>query len=437
MKNYSKSKSYDELIDEWNELQLETKWRHIWLFLYSSRHAKLQQSQPQVSKKHDQLDAGLFKLLKKFDPEGVRSTANNEHDLKKIYHAFSLLIIYAFHRKAIQDGFIDYRYEDLLSDYFSFMEKLTPKEMLTIESLHELSYRYGFIVTHLWDDLMESDILTNQMLNLYETGKRPSSLRKNIFIFTKEYHPKGVQISIPGFTSNINEEWDLIIYFNRQDTISSIKNQIENIWEMEGIKTIGDKNNYHIALHIKRNLCTVRRSLDILAAQIKHLDAYNLSLSNMSSPEKYTREMLDENPLLIKESKKNLENLIKNIRLSEGITHKHWGLDKNNIRRAISLSLWDHQNMYIDEQSDNQSRRYWIKEIIENLRKKYPKALDLYLGIFNEPNSPNKSTIFGDSAAALDTVIREMEADYVLTARCIEACEYISPYEAKKSGGAI
>lgn len=129
-----------------------------------------------------------------------------------------------------------------------------------------------------------------------------------------------------------------------------------------------------------------------------------------------------------KEMRNKLSATVDRIMLSEGMISKRWNIDKSNVRRSVGLYLWDKINT---TRTPGGSRKYFITEVINELKAKTPKFLDLYLGKFNKYNSPEHITKFGDSVESLETVIREMEADYDLTAHCIKNFEYLTPYDAK------
>ena len=119
---------------------------------------------------------------------------------------------------------------------------------------------------------------------------------------------------------------------------------------------------------------------------------------------------------------------IDQLRISEGMLSKRWEPNKNNIRRAIGLYLWDLIN---NPRSGIVNRKKAIYECIDFLNAEHPKALELYFRNFNSFTSPDQKQRFGELDTHFQTVVREMEADYDLTEYCIEKADYYTPAEVK------
>jgi hypothetical protein len=249
------------------------------------------------------------------------------------------------------------------------------------------------------------------------------------FIFTKKgNHPKGVQISTIYSKPEIDETLDLAIFVNKNDKISHIKKIVEQAWNSEGKQNVGDSESHVIALYVDRKICSISHALSILRLQIDQLSDYTngLILTPTLTFGKYDFRAK-------KEMHKKLSSSVDRIRISEGTLSRRWDLDKSNVRRSVGLYLWD--KMYIGEAPDpTLTKKKLIVGLIDELKSKSSKIFDFYLGKFNKYNSPTGTTKFGDTAEALETVIREMEADLNLTERCIKNFEYLTPSDAKNDG---
>lgn len=212
MEKTASSKSYDQLLSSLNESLAEQEHRHLWLFLYASRHA-----QPHLHRSNDRKEVDLeesnrliddtFDLLERFVTEQHDLSNLDEERLTAALHEFCFGIAYALHRIIGRDGFIDPRFEPQLNRYLGFFDSLTSKEMRVVEKLHKLTHRYGFPITELWMPLADP----MELLRFFTEQYPKAEARKLPFpslIFTKKgNHPKGVQISTTYSSPEIDETW--------------------------------------------------------------------------------------------------------------------------------------------------------------------------------------------------------------------------------------
>jgi hypothetical protein len=301
--------------------------------------------------------------------------------------------------------------------------------MAVVSQLHELTYKYGFLITELWlplissAELMESFITKN--LKIRDLDPIPS------LVFTKKgNHPQGIQISTKEYPAEIDEPWDLTVFINENDKLSNIKEKVSGSWPNSGNQVIGNSNNYKIALYVDREKCKISNALSTLRFQIDHLDDYTNGLMIIPDSEKLA-SLEKKKAKAQKEMRRRLSSTIDRIRLSEGLISKRWSVDKSNVRRSIGLYLWDQMNIV---KPSRRSRKNLITNLIDKIKYEKPEVLDLYLEKFNKYDSPEQTTKFGDSAKSLETVIREMEADCDLTAHCIKNFECLTPYDVKIGG---
>jgi len=438
MERTSTSMTYSQLGEKYQETIAEQEHRHMWLFLYSGRHAHLQLLRPDAPKglsmlESDQLIDDTAELLQQFVPPKPWQIIPPGRQLVEELHHFCFAITYTFHRKHFADGFIDPRFEDLRPTYELFIDNLNPDKKAVVSQLHELTYKYGFVITELWDGLIDSQ----KLIDAFTKKRRKSEKIDKIptFIFTKkESRPNGIQISTKKYQQKPTKPWDLAIFFNEGEKFSKIKEEIVNTWRKPTQKIIGNPENYQIALYVDRNKCKIRQLTDTLRLQVDQLDDYKNGLiliptsvdDIVSDKDKIKSKIKEE-----KKMRKDLSSFIDRIRLSESLIFKHWSIERSNVRRSIGLYLWDHMNIIKPSLTN---RKRLIKGLIEKIRSETPDALDFYLEKFNKHDSARKTTKFGDSELALETVVREMEADYYLTNICIENCEYLIPHDVKVGG---
>jgi len=432
MERTSPSISYSDLRNTLDERLAEQRHRHLWLFLYSNRHAHLELRQPHGPKdpdvqEPDRLIDDTFLLLEKFSPSESWQLLPSSEELAAELYEFCFGITYAFHKRHLADGFIDIRFEEKLAFYDAFIDKLSHDEIAVVSRLHNLTYKYGFLITELWlslissEELMEAFIMKN--LEIKDLNPIP------YFIFNKKGdHPQGIQISTKKYQTDINEPWNMAVFINENDNLSKIKEEISNSWSLPGNQMIGDFNEYKIALYLDRGKCKISNALSALRLQIDQINEYTNGL--MVFPESEELTSLERNKAKAKkEMRRRLSSTIDRLRLSEGLISKRWSVEKSNVRRSIGLYLWDQMNIIAPLQ---RSRKNIIKDLIDKIKFEKPEILDLYLGNFNKYNSPEQTTKFGDSVGSLETVMREMEADYDLTAYCIRNFEYLTPHDVKK-----
>lgn len=431
MEKTSSSVTYTHLLNKLDESLVEQKHRHLWLFLYSSRHTHLQLFEPHASKglglqESNQLIDDAVDLLEQYAPSKPWPFFPPRDILAAQLNQFCFGITYAFHRKHLADGFIDIRFEDQLPSYNAFIDRLNPDEIAVVSRLHDLTYKYGFLITELWYALIESKNLIDTFIT--ENLKAENVGKISSFIFAKKgNHPNGIQISTKKYPATINESWDLAIFIKENENLSKIKEKVSNSWPGSENQIIGDPNNYVIALYVDRGKCKISNALTTLRLQINLLNDYVDGPVIIPHSEELAN--LEKNKAKSqKEMRKKLASTIDCIRLSEGLISKRWSVDKSNVRRSIGLYLWDKMNI-VDY--PRESRKQHITDLINKLKTEKPEILGLYLGKFNEYNTTEKTTKYGDSAKSLETVIREMEADYDLTARCIQKFEYLAPNDVK------
>lgn len=297
-----------------NDLQNQTEHRTLFHFCYTQRHVKklIQQDQDKRAATEGILEWSL-EIFKKYNPVTPRLGFSN------LTIEFINCLVYGFHKKTQKDGFQDLVYEALLTKYDNPIEKIHPDEIESIKALHDLTLLYGYLIIKvlippkhnlIWDTFIKSPskeaLIPAQ--SLYPYPKNGESMG-------------GVQISIRPFTSEINNNWDLVIYYHDEHKISHIKDKLNTLWEKKGKQEIGDNSNYDIALYIDRNACSsISKALEVLRLQISWLHTERFGGFSLFSFDLISPDLSDKN----KKSLKSLIDTLEAMRISEGLTEKSW-----------------------------------------------------------------------------------------------------------------
>lgn len=433
MEKTAASASYNQLLGTLNELLAEQRHRHLWVFLYASRHAQPYLHRSNSLKHFDLVERNLlidntFDLLEKFVIEEHDLRTFDTDRLRAALHEFCFGIAYALHRKIGRDGFFDPRFESQLNRYLVFFDSLTAKEMRVVAKLHELTHRYGFPITELWMPLADTLELAGLFTEQYSKTEERKFPFPSLVFPKKGNHPKAVQISTTYSSPEIDEIWDLAIFVTKNDKVSHIKKIVEQVWNREGKQNVGDSKSHVIALYVDRKTCSISHALSVLRLQVDQLSDYTNGF--IFTP---TLAYGEYDFQTKKEMHKKISSLVDRIKLSEGSLSRRWDINKSNVRRSIGLYLWDKN--YIGEDSDSPiTKKRLIVKLIDELKSKSSKIFEFYPGNFNEYISGPGTRKFGDTAESYEKVIREMELDLNLTECCIKNFEYLTPSDAKNDG---
>lgn len=324
------------------------------------------------------------------------------------------LLIYAWHRSFVNDGFIDIRFEEDLCNFKRILKLLTPSEERTIRKLHELSYEYGVFILELSrNPSIMADLLGKLLKNeikflepLYLLPQKKDALH-------------GIEFSVRGLDSNIKINWDVALYVNKDDKISHIKQKLKEVWDTPSQITLGNMKNHKVAFFIERKKCTISYAANIIKIQMATFKQYEnrIPVSFLPYPEnKYSRNVKEAS----KSQKKNISSLTEQIKISGKQVNRNWSDEKGNIRRAVGLLIWDNMK-------ENGSSA--MGEIEKLFDSQLPKELfEVYYSRYNTPH-------FSGLSSTKDIVIRELYADIKLTERCIRDANFYSPYDIKVNKG--
>ena len=146
--------SYRDLQNTLDEGFAEQRHRDLWLFLYSSRHAtpelwQLHSARDLDTQEREELFHEANLLLEKFSSSGQPQLSSNDENYPAKLDKFCFGLICAFHKRLLADGFTDIRFETQRADYDNVINNLTRDEIAVVSRLHELTYKYGFVITEL------------------------------------------------------------------------------------------------------------------------------------------------------------------------------------------------------------------------------------------------------------------------------------------------
>jgi len=313
----------------------------------------------------------------------------------------------------------------------TFIDNLSSDEMAVVSKLHKLTYKYGFVITELWESAIDSITLIDAFITNDTKLERIEKFPYYTFN-QRRRQSNGIQILTIEYPLELNEPWDLVIFFNKNENFSKIKENIIKLWKNTGNQIVGDPENYKVALYVDRKKCNISHLTYTLRLQADQLDDHNKYTMIFDSEEEIVLDKYDiKNNIKAKNKmKKNLSSIIDRIRYSENIISKRWSIEKSNVRRSIGLYLWDQMNV---AQASPKSRKDLIRDLIEKIKTDRPEVLEQYMKIFNKYDSLKNTTKFGDYPQHMETVIREMESDYYLTDSCVKKFDFLTPHDVKAS----
>lgn len=465
-----------------------------WNFNYANRN--LFYSLLDKGKLHEFADE-VFLWLEEIAYEYTALTPNYRVSTDS-YHSqlieLSNCLVYSYHKLANPSAPLNPRYESLLGLYDYPFEKLHPKEVETVKTLHDMTIRLGYLVVPLclepnseicWNAFVEKSPTDIHLINttpLYVYERKGSS-------------PNDIQGAIAPELPVLDGDWNLVIYYHAGKALSHFKKQIEARWNDDGILVIGKSNGYKVAVYANRKLCSRRKVFEVLRSKVALLDIPSkgrklwlsfgidhkvdgITSSQRTVNEISVTEILERQKVnvtdyrdkaalysITQHQKKLMEincAAIKSLKLDDPRLKQRWDLEKSNVRRAIGLYHWDQakrrdalkesgksfyqavfENIVEQRESGKDesggtykydkkpSRKALMRNTIDILKEVQPSVLEFYYRGFNREVHGNK-IMWGDGGVR-DSIVEAMEADYALTKHCIEQVGYDAPYGARKA----
>lgn len=426
------------LYEDYLKLEKRRLYKDFWLFNYTNRHYLSSfLNCDALNVFTEDCFYKLDDLIEKYAPQDFISTwgddaktanqdALNKYNIE-ICLTFANALVYAYHKKNTNDGFLDFFYELDSAQIGDPLEQLAESEINFIKDRHQETLKYGFLsfsiyqdfnTSLLWHAFIESDpdkFLSAHIQHLYPYPKKGLDL-KSLQIHVKPYD----------FTCLI--DWDCVVYYKAKTPSSTIRKALSIIWDEESKKIIGDSKDFQIAFYINRKISTKRYVLRAIDAQVFHseIHQYGRKASSIEGTEVTGVTGLESKKKPSKKPKRPYSGLTTALYIGDNLIEKHRGLEKDNVRRAIGIYHWDRiSHSKLNEKSQNELFNITINE----LRATKPHLLAYF---HTQYNAQSKSGILGDAAAVHSTVLREMREDFYVAKACIKNAEYLSNEEVKK-----
>lgn len=457
----------EAVLRELKEIERERFYRNWWRFQYVHRYFVAEVLRDKDVKKD--VEKTLRRLPELYRELSVgRGTLNRQDSgYMNTLFQFANCLVYDFHKQFYADGFQDPFYETLLENYQNPLKRIKSHEDLEmIQFLHDWTVEFGFLIVPL---LGRPD--TSASWEAFITGspkKVFGRIAPCLYTYPKfEEVIRGIKVSTSFNQFERPKDCDLAIYWQtqkktvreNQDEIKKqlalIKKDLKSCWNCEGIQTVGKQNGYEVALYVHRKKCSVNHVMEKLEGQIQWQETFPLPYCIWSP---------DSPGQIDSKAKSNLE-LLRAIKLTEGLTKKKMDLESDNVRRAVGLYLWDSFNM----KCVDKKRHRFILETIKFLHGNHKSKLSIYYKNYNKkykkPTKPAppkkelsknatdkeikqknererefysgetvyKARLLGDEDLAKADVKKDMDDDYKLTEFCIEQADYFSLEERRKS----
>jgi hypothetical protein len=255
------SSNMNVLYDRLGSVYKESEDRLFWEFEYSARHVG-----KYLYNESDQIHIKTSNFIGRH----FNTSGNFYHDIEFMCEK-SFLLIYAWHDIHCKSGFKDMRFADEIDAYKELLLSLPKKETEIIESVHNLSLKYGLLYT----ELCFPPSYMPQILDIFAGGDL-KNLRRQMppkYVFLKSDETlQGISVEVNGIITKRKIDWDIAVYLTNSEKMSHISTQLKNAWQTPGSQVIGDESNFQIAFFIDRKSCkSLSHTEDIIRLQIDHL----------------------------------------------------------------------------------------------------------------------------------------------------------------------
>lgn len=397
-------------------LQREVIYHDWWRFQYTNRHFKqLLLVDEGMNEEVDHSFRWLTETFDKFKGTRMYPVEQDTAYLKDLFE-FTNCLVYDYHKRTNSDGYLDLRYEVLLYEYGYPLARIPSEDIEFVEYLHELTLEFGYLVLPL-DGQPDYTVSWELFIDKVDDFDPTKKFLQTYLYPKKGDHPKGIQISTKYHPREIEDVWDRVIYCSIDDTDSHLKEKVFELWEPMGRREVGDSRDYDIVVFIEGNKCTPSAVLKALKLQVRWTLINQLNRSVKVLDEKGDGHFSDVRPH--KKLKQLGKDLIEVIRFSEGLTEKQKDVEKDNVRRAIGLYLWD-QLYWSDKQF--KSKESLVKDTVRSLEKKSKFFVLEYYRSGYEKDIRDIS----EAIKAFNTVVREMQKDLEVTDYCIRHGDFFS-----------
>lgn len=408
-----KSKAKDNALNKLASIERERVYRDWWRFQYTNRYFKKRlQTDPVMGENADKAFRWLTVTFNKFKLLRTYPAQNKAIDYPTALFEFTNCLVYSYHKRTQADGFLDIRYELLLCEYGHPLDTVPSEDFDFVEYLHRLTVGLGFLSILL--DLQPDYTVSWEIFIDGKDEFDPTNSLVQTYSYPKTGdNPKGIQVSTSDNPREVNNEWDRVIYCSLDDTDTYLKEQLAELWKDGGKHKAGDSENYDIALFIQSEKCTPNSVFEFLKLQVKWTLISHMNRLIRVVGEKSKTQVTDVRP---HKKLKNLESdLLAAIKLSEGLVEKRKDIEKDNVRRAVGLYLWDE---FYWSNKKLKSKESLIIEVVRQLEKNNLACLEHYRqGYRRDMNDLDKGS------RAFKTVVREMLVDLEVADYCIKHFE--------------
>lgn len=414
MKKSKISDSYKSLALRLEAVRAQHDNKLFWEFEYASRHA-WQHHHEEI----DQLLVHLERILDRFMP-AIGMSRDSSDDVFN----FVFALIHTWHTTFIDDSYRNIIFDRFMTIYKPVIDLLDADDSLVISRLHELTYKYGFLILALVSPTPARHAALDALVK-YSFLEIVILPRPRFDFIKKGSSLAGIQFFVAPYQAVIDGNWDLAIFVHLNDKPYHIKNRLEDVWNVSGKQVIGEQRSSNFAFYIDRQSGVTRsHAMDIIRLQIQHYSQYTPSTILAIPPQNLEDDFCSEDDF--KEEKIALSSITDCLRASEDLINKCWDVTTSNTRRSVGLLLWD--------QYSQANRTKILRTLILEMIKSVPKEiLEVYYTNYDNYVDVVNKKKFCDLPSTFDTIEREMYRDYELADRCISDCEVYLPHQIKEN----
>lgn len=419
-----KSITNSEALKKLASIERENVYRDWWRFQYTNRYFKQLLLDDEVTNENvDRAFCWLTDTFDRFKSPGLYPDKQSTDYVIGLFE-FTNSLVYAYHKRTQADGFLDIRYEVLLYEHDYPFAKIPAEDIEFVEYLHRLTIELGYLVLPL--DGRPDYTASWEMFIDGEADFDPTTMFAQTFSYPKiGVNPKGIQISTIYNPRKVEGVWDTVIYCSLDDTDSHLKEKVAELWEPGGKHEVGNSEDYDIALFIESDKCTPNSVLMALKLQVRWTLITQLGRSVAIVDGKNKSESTDVRPH--KKLKKLESDMLEALKLSEGLVEKRKDVEKDNVRRAVGLYLWDEIRW---SSKQFKSKESLIKETVRSFEKDKLFVLEHYRGGYEKDMEDVSKGL-----TAFNTVVREMLIDLDVTDYCIKHGDFFNYNQVKAAKG--
>ncbi|MDV6328346.1 hypothetical protein Q5L94_09755 [Idiomarina sp. Sol25] len=387
-------------------------------------------------------------------------------------------LVYSYHRRNHAGAPKSLVYENIVATFGYLFDRLAIEEVEGVKIMHDMSMELGFLVVPFY---LEPD--TETSWEAYVDKRDDAHLRidrSRLYIYPRcDVQDKPVQVVYSGYEFDVNDTWDMVVYYDGSLTTGELERQISVSWEQSSRVEIGNPRRCKFRIYINRGQCSRRNVSTLLKGSIIGLKTVScggffvfldegfkrrraIKREDVPSRNAAINEIIHvEDKLLhtkthyklIMQRKRKLDRenrqYIDALKIIDHNFNQYISSDKSNVRRAVGLKIWDtvterRSAQLLDEycskgrpvssskKGENLESKITVGEVISELFKELsehnPQLLNYYRKGWNDSDTS------ASGATIMDTIKKRMRRDYQMTDYCITHRGYFGPFEATKGG---